>query len=126
MSHRYAEQLTLGRLIRLLEVEDQQKYIQYDFVNFVPTTLDSYRGYYTDLAIGFKQIDDLKHNPTVGSLLADLKSAVGQEYTGWKGGEFTMNESTPLWVDKPGGASGTAIVGVIGDEYRVILVTRMV
>lgn len=56
----------------------------------------SYRGYYEELA--FEPVE----NTTAGAMLSAAKSAVGQTFMGWKGGEFTMREHTDCWLAKMG------------------------
>ena len=56
----------------------------------------SYRGYYEDL--GF----EIVYNTTVGHMLAAATGALRHEFTGWKGGEFTMTEYTTVWLAKWG------------------------
>lgn len=54
---------------------------------------DSYRGYYSDLY--FERHDGTR---LVAELLAECKDAMGQVFTGYKGGDFLMGALTPLWV----------------------------
>jgi hypothetical protein len=56
----------------------------------------SYRGYYEDVAF------EPAENVTLGSMLAHAETALGATFTGYKGGEFTMNESTDTWVAERG------------------------
>lgn len=113
--------MTLGMLIKSLEVEDATARVQFDFCNFVPGKLDSYRGYYSDLALSYSQ----DGRATVGDLLEECRQAVGKVYVGWKGGDYTMDENTPVWVAEPGTSSGTAITEVRGG-WPVVLVTEYV
>lgn len=46
-----------------------------------------------------------------------------KEFTGWKGGEFTMDESTPVWVANAGNSGNTGIIDVVDDGWRIILMT---
>lgn len=52
----------------------------------------SYRGYYNELA--FVPTTDV----TVGQMIESAENAVGNVYTGWKGGEYTMFDDTPVWL----------------------------
>lgn len=116
-------QFTLGKLIKLLQIEDPTAHLRYDFVHFKPTLgIHSYRGYYEDLAVGYGTDDNI----TVGELTAKLKEAVGRTYQGWKGGEYRMDTDTPVWVSNPSEAGGTAIVGVRDDGWVVTLLTASV
>lgn len=116
--------LNLGQLTRYLENEAEEAIVRFNFGYMHPTTLNSYRGYYCDLALGYAE-DDGKE-VSVKTLLAMLKGAVGKKFTGWKGGEFRMTTETPVWVASPGDNPGVGIIGVRGDDYLVILETRMV
>lgn len=56
----------------------------------------SYRGYYEKLA--FAPAEDT----TVGEMLACAKSALGKTFFGWKGGEYTMEEYTEVYLAETG------------------------
>lgn len=129
-----SNQLTLGELIlKLQAIPDAKndKTVYFDFANAVPTTLDSWRGSYDELALGFglvgytpgdyKGFDDA---PKLSAVLKELKDALGKTYTGWKGGDFTMTKNTPVWVDTPGNSNNTAIVEVVDQDWRVMLMTQ--
>lgn len=62
----------------------------------------SWRGVYAELA--FEPVDDT----TVGEMLSEARSAVGQIYTGWKGGEFLMTLETSVNIDYVGSWSDGA------------------
>ena len=113
--------LRLGDLIDALEGVAPDTLVQFDFGGFEPTGVASYRGYYSDLAIGFAE-DGLK----AGELLKILKEAEGAVFTGYKGGDFRMDRQTPMWVDNWGKYNGVAVVAVEDQEYRVILRTSMI
>jgi hypothetical protein len=128
-------QLTLGQLIQKLEKceltygeENKPKDVCFDFGSAVPTSLDSWRGVYAHLALGY-ELSGRDNNfrdftsPNVKDLLSELKSANGKCFTGWKGGEYYMNKSTPVWVANPGGVGHTAIVDVYDDGINIVLIT---
>lgn len=129
------KQLTLGELIQKLEKcelthgeENEPKNVCFDFGSAVPTGLDSWRGSYDELALGYKlsghdNNDEHFAKTTAEELLNELKSAIGKKFTGWKGGEFHMNENTRVWVANPGNAGNTGIVEVVDDGWRIILLT---
>ncbi|MCK5604415.1 hypothetical protein KAR91_21170 [Candidatus Pacearchaeota archaeon] len=77
--------MTLGELIVALESHDQDRVIPLGFNN-----PHSYRGYYDELAF------EPAENVTVGAMLKDAKSALGKTFTGYKGGDYTMNEHTDV------------------------------
>lgn len=128
-------QLTLGQIIEKLEKieptygeEKKPKEVDYDFGTAVPTTLDSWRGSYAELALGYRLSGydngpDHFANKTVESLLSELKSAIGKTFEGWKGGDFVMSNDTPVWVANPGNSGNTGIIDVIDNGYRVIIMT---
>lgn len=81
----------------------------------------SYRGYYVDLAF-----DHVREEPrTVEQFLDTCRSALGGTFIGWKGGEFTMDEDTPLWVAEVG-STGYAILGAFLDDGEFCLMCKKV
>jgi hypothetical protein len=113
--------LTLGELIACLSLCPENLSVTFDFGRLVPTELDSYRGYYDHLALGFAEESRI----SCGELLARLNAAVGTTFGGWKGGEYTMYEDTPVWAANPGRSTDTAIVDVVKQHGRVVLVTAL-
>lgn len=79
--------MTLGSLIKTLEDANPDKIVKIGF-----GYPHSYRGYYDDLAF------EPRYMVTVSFMLAAAKSALGSTYPGWKGGEYTMNEYTTVWL----------------------------
>ncbi len=63
----------------------------------------SYRGYYDELA--FEPQDDV----SFGEMLAHAKAAMGATFTGYKGGEYTMESYTPCWIAEYGTSQGDRI-----------------
>jgi len=97
-------QMTLGEMIESLE-------------QMPPDTtitglgdLDSYRGYYCDLA--FSPTDTTE---TAAELLARCQQAMGQVFIGYKGGEYVMGAKTPLWISHGSEASGVRVMGIEPD-----------
>lgn len=128
-------QLSLGQLI--LEVEDsgiynskqEPKDVYFDFGSAIPADMDSWRGSYDELALGYRLSGyDNNRQHHFADVKADkflemLKSTVGKEFTGWKGGEFTMSKDTPVWVANSGNSGNTAVVGVLNDGWRLVILT---
>lgn len=125
--------ITLGGLIEALEewcafAEKESKgsagarqcSVFFDWAWATPNTVASYRGYYSHLALGYGDEDETR---MVGELIDHLKEAVGQTYTGWKGGDFKMDLKTPVWVGNPGHCSGTIIKGVGRETYAAFILT---
>jgi hypothetical protein len=94
--------LGLAEVIDRLKMEDPNKVVPLGFGE-----PHSYRGYYEDLAF------ELRHNATVGEMLSAAKSAVGQTYQGWKGGDYTMKDWTACWLVYEQGDTGESIGRVL-------------
>lgn len=114
------EPITLGALIDALENIPEDATVKYNFPGAFPTTLNSYRGYYNQLALGHGGFD-YNEPVTKELLLSRLEAAIGATFTGWKGGEFTMDRDTPVWCANPGDPSGYGITKVKSDGYYIIL-----
>jgi hypothetical protein len=83
--------IELGGIIARLEQEDPDRVLPIGFAN-----PHSYRGHYEQLA--FEPVRDI----TVGDMLAAARSALGTTFEGWKGGDFTMTETTDCWISMHG------------------------
>jgi hypothetical protein len=77
----------LGGIIARLEQEDPTRVLPIGFAN-----PHSYRGDYSDLA--FEPVANI----SIGDMLAACRSALGTTFDGWKGGDFTMSESSDCWI----------------------------
>lgn len=126
-----SDQLTLGELILKIEQiikkhkESPEKHkeeatVRFDFEYLFPTEIDSWRGSYDELALNF--ISD-GEELTVSAFLRILKEAIGKSFTGYKGGEYIMNEYTPVWAANYGNSGNTAVINVMDRGYLVVLVT---
>lgn len=121
-------QMTLREFIRALERQEPDDPVKIDFVHFGPTTFDSYRGYYEQLALGYNECgrmsprgDESYQYPTVAKLLEHARETLGREFTGWKGGNYVMHGDTVLWISNPGETGSTAIVNVEKHLYVTIM-----
>ena len=83
--------MTLNELISWLEKQDQQMIVKDGF-----SKPHSDRGSYDELA--FTPEPEAK----ISDMLGYAKSALGETFTGWKGGEYTMNEYTPVHIGYSG------------------------
>ena len=72
----------------------------------------SYRGYYDELA--FEPVENAK----VKDMLKYAKSALNKTFTGYKGGEYTMNEYTDCWIAEYGTSSGDKIGMTLINMWR--------
>lgn len=77
--------MTLGELIDNLKRLDPSLVVEHGFVE-----PHSYRGYYDELAF------EPARGMSIRSMLEAAESAVGTTYEGYKGGEYTMHEHTPV------------------------------
>lgn len=112
--------LTLGAMIDGLEAMPASAIVTFSGGGS-PCNPSSYRGYYEDLAF------NIQSEPiTVSELLSEAKSALGETFVGYKGGNFVMERDTPLWASPYGSSSGIAITGMRLDDGRVILEIRVV
>lgn len=122
-----SDQLTLGGIIKKLVpiVENQKERedeatVCFDFADTFPTKIDSWRGSYAELALNYtSEGEELR----VTDFLNLLKSTVGKTLKGYKGGDYTMDENTPVWVANWGRSGNTAVIEVVDDGYQVILMT---
>ena len=95
----------LKELIEYLEKKDPNIVVPVGFC-----CPHSYRGYYIELAFIPEK------DTTVGAMLECAKTALGETYTGWKGGEFTMGECTDVYL---------AEHGELGEEIGKVLLDYM-
>lgn len=109
---RAGTQMTLGGLLKELESVGGERKIMGlgDPI--------SYRGYYCDLAFEPKGAA-----VTVAEVLKSVRDCMGREFTGYKGGEFLMGESTPIWSAHYGDC-GQRIVGLNLDVEPITLELR--
>ena len=122
------DQLTLGELIAKCEAIAERGYrlsdgskptVSFDFEYMGPTDISSWRGSYDELALGFGDGCD----PALTDFIDMLKGVVGKQLEGYKGGEYTMTEQTPVWVANYGNSGNTAVVDVLDKEWQVIIAT---
>jgi len=116
-----SKHLRLGDIIDALEGANEGLSVEFDFGGFAPQEIDSYRGYYSDLALSFSE-----KGTKVGDLLRELRDADRAVFTGYKGGEYRMDRSTPVWVANYGRCHGVAVVGVEILPHVVVLHTAKI
>ncbi|MDP2652088.1 MAG: hypothetical protein Q8O94_03050 [bacterium] len=98
--------MILRELIEFLEKQDLEQVVPLGF-----TSPHSYRGTYRELA--FEPAPQVK----IKEMLKDARSAVGSTYSGWKGGEYTMEEISDVYLAKR---------GECGEEIGTILLNYMI
>lgn len=113
--------MNLGELIDLLKKQRQDAWLYVDGpVRLTPGAIESYRGYYEDLAIGVN-VDGLA--PTVADFVAQLEAADGQTFHGYKGGAYRMTRKTRVWFSNHGETSDYGPSGVKGEDPDSAVVT---
>lgn len=93
-------QMTLGKLISLLNSLDEDLEVEGLICPH------SYRGYYTDLAFSTTDVTFLASH-----ILATVKECLGKTFEGYKGGEFAMEKTTPIWIATRG-STGVKLMGL--------------
>lgn len=83
--------MTLGVLIEWLEQQDPNLVVMDGF-----GSPHSDRGSYDELAF------DPMPEARLGDMLKYAKDALGSTFTGWKGGEYTMDEHTSVYIGEFG------------------------
>jgi hypothetical protein len=116
-----AENMGLGQMIEALKRCKPEADVVFDFCGFVPNYVCSYRGLYSQLAIGYRSRNE---GCSVSQMLCWLEESVGKAFAGYKGGSFVMDADTPLWADEYGHCSSTAIVGVKNMGSLVVIETK--
>ena len=96
-------QMTLGELIAQLKGMDGRSLIQ------SIGNPHCYRGYYRDLA--FERLDGYVRTEV---LLSILKGCIGETFEGWKGGDYLMGKSVPIWIADEG-SCGLRVISLSAD-----------
>ena len=96
-------QMTLGKMIETLEN------LPDDLLIMGFTEPQSYRGYYDDLSF-----EPQGERITVADALVMCRGAMGQVFEGYKGGDYMMGASTPVWIADYG-CSGQRIMTIRPD-----------
>ena len=123
--------VTLGWLAQELARVDREPMPEYvsvptrrvlfDWNRLTPRGINSYRGFYDHLAIGFTMSDEPRD---LSDLAEECQRAIGQTFHGWKGGDYKMREDTPVWVANYGDCASWGISGVRDEGWCAILETR--
>ena len=113
-----AKHLTLGGLRDALAAAPDALPVMFDDGE-AAGRLDSYRGFYTDIAIGVGQ-----EAKAVAEWRGLTASALKTTFEGYKGGDYPASPSKPLWRSEYGQASGVAIVGTAVQDSAFVLLTK--
>lgn len=103
----WSKALWIGELINKLLEQEPHHVVTFDSGGY-PGKPHSWRGYYHWLA--FEATDE---RIDVAEFVALLKSCIGREFTGYKGGEYKMDEHTLLYHSEWGESTEMAISDVV-------------
>lgn len=90
--------ITLDDIIGFLETLNQDAVVPFGFGEPM-----SYRGFYDQLA--FEPVEDAR----IGDMLIHARNALDKTFTGYKGGDNTMDGSTECWIAEYGRSGGDKI-----------------
>ena len=127
--------VTLGELIDFTKDMDPGAIVHSDRPNAHADGIEldfiaTYRGYYSDMAFFIHEFPKGNKNSifTVGELRTRCKILLGTTLTGYKGGDYLMEEDTPLWYEPSdwiGSSSQIAIINLEKDcDGNLVLVTK--
>lgn len=121
--HKIRERVFHERIVGNAMLEPE---VRYDFARFYPNDIFSWRGSYDQLALNYAR--DFRNDPPkrLSEFLTMLEQAVGADFDGYKGGEYTMDLDTCVWIDDWGDYTSTGITGVTYNGTDVIIHTRHV
>lgn len=113
--------MTTNELLKILRnAPKPEARVVFGFARCVPTSVDSWRGIYAEPALGWAaggHNGNVKEYPTVASLISELEDSIGEEYSGWKGGEYYYDGNETLHIDNPGDYTNTEITQVEVSEW---------
>lgn len=124
-------QFTLGEIILKMEmVKNKNLPVVFDIKEYYPTGIGSWRGSYDELAL--KYAEKAGGWLSVTEAIVLLKEMIGRTLEGYKGGDYLMGKTTPVWVANRGETYGfreedyTAVVDVLETEDEVIIKTEAI
>lgn len=126
-----ANNITISDLLDKLSVFTPSLPVQYDFRLFFvgdddmtvastplsPGEPHTYRGYYEDITFVPSTTPI-----TIAEFIAVLDGVIGQEFVGWKGGDYRMDENTSVWAAAEG-VGGNMITDAELRDGVVVLLT---
>jgi uncharacterized protein (UPF0303 family) len=125
-----SDHLSLGQLINDMEAlgVHADAEIWFDFGYTFPTSLDSWRGIYSELALNYIHYSQEPSTPMkYTDFINMLRGALDSTFYGYKGGKYVMHSDTPIWVSKYGEAANTAVVGVRPlNDHQIIINTKYI
>lgn len=120
MTHPH-NQITLGKLRAALKKAKPNAVVQLGGANTgFPNDSMSYRGYYEDISF-----EPGPNEISAKEFLASVNDVIGKSFTGYKGGQYVMDENTPVWIAHYG-SSGNAVIDVRVTSKSVAIITNHV
>ena len=115
--------MTLGELADICLDFNPIGFVVTDMKGINPSLeVNSYRGYYCDLAIATNTAGvELCLTRDLGVL---LNLTIDKTLTGYKGGDFLMDKDTPLWLSDYGEYTGLAIMDA-SEDYEGDLMLKV-
>ena len=102
---RASTQMTLGQFIdRLSQLPSDSEVVAFESPH-------SFRGYYCDLAF-----EPIGGKMTVSKALEFARSAMGEIFEGYKGGEYQMGRNTPIWLAFEGSSNNAQQILAVNDD----------
>ena len=122
--------MVLGEWIDTLAALPADYLVEMDTGN-LPTRLCSWRGVYAELTLDSEPPAGRYGNRpveprTVAALLKDARAADGKTFEGYKGGDYAMSLTTPIWADEWGDYSRRIVTGVAMRDTRVVVTTFVI
>jgi hypothetical protein len=105
--------------------EGAEAYIHFSFGRAYPTTFDSYRGNYSNLCIQYSG-EYSGSGKTAGDFLKEIEEAYSEKFEGWKGGTYTMDSDSEVYVACRGCNSDTRIIGIRANDFDIEILTAQV
>lgn len=123
--------MRLNTLIEKLEAADGSKpcFVQYAANENEPVRelgfdhADSWRGSYEQLGIQPTDSSTVTSTARARKMLAGM---IGDRVQGYKGGDYTISEFSPVWVDEYGDCTQQQVIRVTEHEDRVVLESAFV
>ncbi len=119
--------LTLGEIIIKMEtIKNKELPVVFDVKKYFPVSIDSWRGSYCELAFNYEHEGK---KLSVKEWLKELNNTIGKTLTGYKGGDYLMGNTTPVWVANYGTSSGfkedsTAVIDILEKKNKVVIKTK--
>lgn len=118
---------TLGEVILLLQAQPGGNTIRLDFTEDKIKGIESYRGYYEDIALDYGPEYQYSWRTaliTVSDLLQECEKSVGKTFYGYKGGKYIMRRKTLVWVSGYSHCDQRMLTDIRSDGDITTIITR--